>query len=92
MKHMAIITRRYLPVLLLGLPLKPPANLSANGPAIAGPNIAIHGATIDIIFDSSKLSPFDDICRSKNGNKQPIAIKTKIIFIYYSLIIYPLVN
>lgn len=59
MKQTAIITRRYLPVLLLGLPLKPPANLSASGPAIAGPSNAMHGATIDIIFDSSEVSPLE---------------------------------
>lgn len=73
MRHAAMKTLRYVPVLLReDDPPKLPANRSASGPTIAGPISAMHGATIDIIFDSSTVSPFAVICRGKNGKRHPI--------------------
>lgn len=58
MKQVASIILRYFPLLCLGFLLRPPASLSARGPATKGPIKAIHGATIDTIFAWSIDSPF----------------------------------
>lgn len=58
-------TLKYVPVLLRDDPPKLPSNLSAKGPAMAGPIRAMHGATIDMIFDSSKDRPFAVMWRGR---------------------------
>lgn len=79
MRHAAMNTLRYVPVLLRADdPPKLPANLSASGPAITGPIKAIHGATIDMIFDSSTVKPFAVICSGKNGNRHPIPVRETV--------------
>ena len=72
-RHTDIITLRYRPVLLLGAPPNPPANLSANGAATKGPIIATNGATIEIIVNSSLDNPMPFIWLGKKGKRLPKA-------------------
>lgn len=71
-------TLRYVPEVLLAVPPKLPANLSAKGPAMTGPISAIRGATIDIIFDSSTVRPLATMWRGKNGKRHPTPAEKKI--------------